>query len=214
MGCRFPFERSANCTNLEQPKLGRIGLVHNPSRYASIPLGVVIRRTPGVTRWAKWAWKAVGVLPGAGAAGWRELRRDGDVVEYHAATPTLELHGAETDAYIHGLAAQVPCVYIVLRKGEDPHGPPLDVVLATASPYEAQDYADSGEEIVEKVAMPDGLIAWVRDFVETHHVEEEFKKRRRDRVKTDKVEHSIGDPRVHKLTDVYMAPQARKERLN
>ena len=179
-----------------------------------MPLGVVIRRTPGVTRWAKWAWKAVGVMPGAGVTHWRELRRDGDITEFHAATPTLELHGAETDAYIHGLAAQVPCVYVVLRTSDGAGAAPLDVVLVTASPYEAQDYADSGEEIVEKVAMPEGLIAWVRDFVETHHVEEEFKKRRRDRVKTDKVEHSVGDPRVQKLTDVYMAPQARKERLN
>ena len=41
----------------------------------------------------------------------------------------------------------------------------LEVVLATASPYEAQDYTDSGEEIVEKVMMPPGLVAWVRDFV-------------------------------------------------
>jgi hypothetical protein len=179
-----------------------------------MPLGVVIRRTPGVTRWAKWAWKTVGVLPGAAASDWRELRRDGDSAEYHAATPTLELHGAETDAYIHGLAAHVPCVYVVLRKGEEAGGPPLEVVLVTASPYEAQDYADSGEEIVEKVAMPEGLIAWVREFIQTHHVEEEFKKRRRDRVRTDKVELSVGDPRVRKISDVYMAPQARKERLN
>ncbi|MCZ0812708.1 MAG: DUF3305 domain-containing protein [Pseudomonadota bacterium] len=181
-----------------------------------MPLGVVIRRKPGVTRWAKWAWKAVGVLPGAGDADWRELRRDGESVEFHAATPLLELHGAETDAYVHGLAAQVPCVYVVLRRasGAGAGRAPLDVVLVTASPYEAQDYCDSGEEIVEKVAMPDGLVAWVQDFIDQHHIEEEFKKRRRDRVRTDKVEHSVGDPRVRQLTDVYLAPQARKERMN
>eukprot|EP00581_Thalassiosira_minuscula_P023986 CAMPEP_0184436510 /NCGR_PEP_ID=MMETSP0738-20130409/544296_1 /TAXON_ID=385413 /ORGANISM="Thalassiosira miniscula, Strain CCMP1093" /LENGTH=79 /DNA_ID=CAMNT_0026803267 /DNA_START=42 /DNA_END=278 /DNA_ORIENTATION=- len=79
-----------------------------------MPLGVVIRKMPGVTRWAAWAWKAVAVLPGAGPADWRVLRTEGDVTEYHAATPTLELHGADTEAYVHGLAAQVPCIYIVL----------------------------------------------------------------------------------------------------
>ena len=189
-------------------------LVHNPDRYASMPLGVVIRRMPGVTRWAKWAWKAVAVLPGAAQADWRELRRDGEAVEYHAATPTLELHGAETDAYIHGLAARSPAIYVVLRRGGTRDSAPFEVLLVTASPYEAQDYADSGEEIIEKVPMPEALIAWVRGFVETHHVEEDFKKRRRDRVRTDKVELSVGDPRIRKIADVYQAPQMRKERLN
>ena len=189
-------------------------LVHNPARYDSMPLGVVIRRTPGVTRWASWAWKAVAVLPAAAQADWRVLRREGDAVEYHAATPLLELHGAETDAYLHGLAARIPAIYVILRQSDVPDGPPLDVLLVTASPYEAQDYADSGEEIIEKVPMPAAVMAWVQQFVDTHHIEEEFKKRRRDRTRTDKVEHSVGDPRVRKAADVYQAPQARKERLN
>ena len=54
------------------------------SAMAAMPVGVVLRRTPGVTRWAKWAWTAVAVLPGAGPGNWRELRREGDAVEYHA----------------------------------------------------------------------------------------------------------------------------------
>ena len=45
--------------------------------YRTMPLGIVLRRAPGVTRWAKWSWKATAVLPGAGEADWRELRRDG-----------------------------------------------------------------------------------------------------------------------------------------
>ena len=189
-------------------------MVHNPARYEALPLGVVIRRTPGATRWAKWAWKAVAVLPGAADAEWHEMRREGDAVEYHASTLPLELHGAETDAYLHGLAARTPSIYVVLRESDEVEGPPLDAVLVTASPYEAQDYADSGEEIIEKVPMTEGLIAFVQDFVDTHHVEEEFKKRRRDRVRTDRVEHSIGDPRITQLNDVYTAPQVRKGRMN
>ena len=43
-------------------------------RMASLPVGVVLRRTPGATRWAKWAWRAAAVLPGAGYGGWTELR--------------------------------------------------------------------------------------------------------------------------------------------
>jgi len=73
-------------------------VIHNPKLYRTFPLGIVLRRAPGVTRWADWTWTAAAVLPGAGPADWRELRREGAAVEYHAATLTLELHGAETDA--------------------------------------------------------------------------------------------------------------------
>ena len=33
--------------------------------HETLPLGIVIRRQPGVTRWARWAFRAVAVLPGA-----------------------------------------------------------------------------------------------------------------------------------------------------
>lgn len=189
------------------------GLIHNPQMYETLPVGVVLRRTPGVTRWAAHAWSASGILPGAAAADWRELRREGDAIEYHAATMTLELHGAETEAYLHGLTARVPSVYVVMRPSEDTEIP-LEVLLVTASPYEAQDYTDSGEELVEKVPMPAGLIAWVRAFVEEHHQEEAFVKRRRDRQRVDAVEEGIGDARIAQIGDVYRSPAtARKRRL-
>jgi hypothetical protein len=189
-------------------------VTHSHEQKATMPVGIVIRKTLGVTRWAAWSWRAVALLPGAGPANWRELRREGDAVEYHAATVTLELHHTLTEAYLQGLSAKVPGVYVIMRNGAAAHrdGAPLDVVLATASPFEAQDYADSGEEIVEKVPMPEGLIAWVRDFVEAHHV---FKKRRRDKRTMGDVQDGIGDPRIPQLSDVYRAPVvARKGRLN
>ena len=38
--------------------------IDTSARTATISLGVVIRKQPGVTRWAKWNWRAVAVLPG------------------------------------------------------------------------------------------------------------------------------------------------------
>ncbi len=90
---------------------------------------------------------------------------------------------------------------------------PLDVLLVTASPYEAQDYTDSGEEIVEKVPMPAGLIAWVREFVEEFHEDEVFVKRRRDKKRIDLVQDGVGDARISQISDVYASP-ARKRRLH
>ena len=186
-------------------------MVHNPNAYRAVPVGVVLRRRPGVTRWQRWSWSASTVLPGAGPVDWHELRRDGDIVEYHATTVMLELHGSEAEAYHHGLGAQVPSLYVVMRAQSGPR--PLDVVLVTASPYEAQDYTDSGEEIVEKVAMPPLLRSFVEDFVETFHEAQAFVKRKRDRKRVDLVEDGIGDPRVGKAADVYASPALLRRRV-
>jgi hypothetical protein len=186
-------------------------MYRNPNAYRVMPIGVVLRRTPGATRWKKWNWVASSVLPGAGAAEWRELRRDGDAVEYHADTVPLELHGAEAEAYLHGLNAQVPCIYIVMRPGAGEH--PLDILLVTASPYEAQDYTDSGEEIVEKVAMPPLLQAAVQDFVDAFYQEEAFIKRKRDKKRVDLVQDGFGDPRVGKPADIYASPNLLRRRV-
>ena len=181
-----------------------------------LPLGVVVRKTPGVTRWAAWCWRAVAVLPGAGPADWRELRREGEAVEYHAATVTLDLHHTQTAAYLDSLRTEVPAIYVVMRPVPATAGEmPYEVTLVTASPFEAQDYCDTGEEIVERVPMPEGLIALIRDFVAAHHVDEAFRKRRRDRVSVSQVQDGIGDARIPQAADVYRAPaRARKERMH
>ena len=173
-----------------------------------MPLGIVLRRVPGVTRWVRHVWKAVAVLPGAQDASWRELRRDGDAVEYHAATVPLELFRTDTEAYLHGLSAKTPSIYVVMREsgGEDL----LEIVLATASPYEAQDYADTGEELVEKVPMPEGLVAWIRDFIHLHHEDEVFVKRRRNKARVDLKEDGKGDARIRQTADVYRAPSSKE----
>ncbi len=177
----------------------------------SMPVGIVVRRLPGTTRWVKFVWKAVALLPGASDARWKELRREDDVIEYHAATLPLELHRTDTESYLHGLSAKVPALYVVMREALDDQ--PLDMLLVTASPYEAQDYADTGEELVEKVPMPEGLIAWIREFVEAHHEDEVFVKRRRDKKRIDLKEDGIGDARIRQTADVYRAPR-RKEILH
>ena len=124
-------------------------------REAHLPLGVVIRKQPGVTRWARWIWRAVAVLPGAGPADWHEMRREGEAVEYHAATRVLEVHRKETEGYRVALSNDPPSVYVILRPSEDPDAAQdVEVFKVTASAFEAQDYLDSGEEIVEPVPMP------------------------------------------------------------
>ena len=185
------------------------------TKEAHLPIGVVIRKQPGVTRWAKWVWRAVAVLPGAGPADWAEMRRDGDAVEYHAATVTMEVHRKETEGYRVALSNDPPSVYVILRPSEDPDAAQdVEVFRVTASAFEAQDYMDSGEEIVEAVPMPPELIAWVSSFVEVHHVEEAFVKRKRRRWDEDDGETGKGDARIRQAADVYRAPAATKRTVH
>ncbi|MEM7743186.1 MAG: DUF3305 domain-containing protein [Pseudomonadota bacterium] len=181
------------------------------AREATIMVGVVIRRQPGVTKWAKWFWRPVAVLPGAPEASWHEMRRDGDAIEYHAATVPLTVHRKETEGYLVALSNAPPSVYVILRPNED-QGSPHDVEVfgVTASAFEAQDYMDSGEEQVEAVPMPPELVGWISAFVGQHHVDEAFVKRKRRR--WDAAPDQIGqaDPRVP-AGGIFRAPTGRKQ---
>lgn len=182
-------------------------------RKVSLPVGVVVRRQPGVTRWAKWIWRPVAVLPGAPPADWRELRREGEVVEYHAATKSLDLWRTDAEAYLVSLAMTPPSVFVVLRRTlERGADIPYRVHAVTASAYEAQDYQDSGDDLVEPVAMPPGLVAWVEAFASRHMKDDAFVKRRRDRQPVDLIEDGVGDARIRQAGDVFRAPGQLKPR--
>ena len=58
--------------------------------------------------------------------------------------------------------------------------------------------------------MPEGLVAWIRDYVEQHHEHEEFIKRRRDKARVDLKQNGIGDSRIRQASDVYRAPSSQE----
>jgi len=169
------------------------------SATVSIPLGVVIAREDIDSRWQDHVWRPIGILPGAPPVGdWREMQRGEGWVHYHAATVPLELFAKETEAYKYNLEGREPSIFIVFSGEEDEENDrPLSVHLATASPYEAADYLDSGEQTVEPVAMTPELLALVSEFVGAHHVEEKFKKRKNIKVKPE--EYKFGQEPIVEL---------------
>ncbi len=162
----------------------------------SMPMGVVLERREIDNPWQDHVWRAVAVLPGAAAiAGWRDLGSGDGWARFHAATLPLELHRSDTEAYRVNLSDDPPRIYVVLRDDdEDDGGYGVAPFLVTVSAFEAQDYLDSGEEEVEGVQMPDAVIAWVQAFIDKHHVDEPFRKRKRDRLDPDKL--GFGRPQV------------------
>jgi hypothetical protein len=153
-------------------------------RRIRMALGVVVERRELDNRWQRFAWKPVAVLPGAPPVEeWRELVRGDRFVRWHAATLPLELHRTETEAYRVNLSGRSPAIYVVLRTiqpSAKTAGNDVSPFAATASPYDAEGYME-GDDLVEAVPMPDGLIAWVRAFIDRHHVDQPFVKRKRKR---------------------------------
>jgi hypothetical protein len=150
-------------------------------RSARILLGVVVERRRSASPWQEWTWRPASVFAGAPPLGdgWRELVHGEGWTHYHAANLPLELHRVETEAYRVNLAQRPPRVFVVLRPASPPDPHAYRPLLLTASAEEAEAYLASGDEIVEGVAMPEAVIAWLRAFVERHHVEQPFVKRQR-----------------------------------
>jgi hypothetical protein len=148
-----------------------------------VPVGVVVGCEKVDHPWLSEQWRPVSVLmTPPPTAGWRELVRGERYVHYHAANVEVELHHKETAAYQVNLHNGSPAVYVVLRHDACPAtGYPVTVHTATLSPFDAQAYAESGDETVEAVAMPASLVQLVRTFVATHHDEETFVKRKRNK---------------------------------
>jgi hypothetical protein len=172
-----------------------------------LQIGAVVRRTPGVTQWAREIWKPVAVFAGAPDAFWKELVRDGEVVDYHAGTVQMELYRADVEGYLVSLNMAVPSVWVIMDRDQTSKSPSGWVLsTVTASAHEALDALDSGESIVEAVPIPDSLAAWIKEFIDLHYIEEPFKKRRRDEIDVEGVEDGKGDPRIRQQSDVYRAP--------
>jgi len=156
---------------------------------ANLPLGIVVERRAVDNPWISHTWRAISVIVGAPTLSpfdeWTLMREGDGWAQFHAGTLTLDLFRKETEGYKVNLSQDPPRLYVVLRD-DDEAGSAHEVVpfLVTVSPYEAQDYLDSGEDQVDAVAMPEAVIAFVEAFVGHHHVEEPFYKRKRKRADT------------------------------
>lgn len=152
------------------------------SHAVTVEVGIVVAREKIDHPWQDFRWRPVSVFLDAPAkAEWRELHRGPGFVHYHAATLPLVLHRKETTGYSVNLANGVPSLYVVMR--EDPSSSdPVQVHFVSASPFEVQPYIESGMQTIERVAMPERLVALVQTFIGEHHIEEPSLKRMRHRI--------------------------------
>jgi len=164
-----------------------------------IQIGVIVSRRQPSNAWSDPVWRARGVMLDIPAGPeWRELARGEGATQYLTTRAQLELFRKETEAYIANIESNDPALFVVLRESETDDAP-VEVHLVTASPFEAQDYMDSSEETVDRVAMPEAVVEMVEAFIAQHHVEEKFRKRKRDEV--DISQEKFGKEPIHRVRE-------------
>jgi hypothetical protein len=140
-------------------------------------VGIVVARRRLTGPWADHAWLPVRVTqPLAGVAAWSRLGQDGADELFYAGEADITPHPMVTAHYIDNLAG-TPSIWVCLN----PTDPGMSLGVVTLDPYEGEALTDGLDEIVEAVPMPDAIEAALRAFIETHHVERRFDKRKRDR---------------------------------
>lgn len=172
-------------------------------RTEYIPLGVILARKDIDSQWSDHIWEPVGVVldPPKGVNG--KVRQEGKGwTHFFMECEPLELHRKDAPAYIESLQQDNKgCLWVVLAEQEDVEEPlPYYVQLVTASAYEAQDYLDSGELIVEVVEMPELLRRFVADYVACCPEEEKFIKRKQKRKSHQK--HTFGQQSLYEIRDL------------
>ncbi|MGL5117337.1 MAG: DUF3305 domain-containing protein [Beijerinckiaceae bacterium] len=144
----------------------------------TLSVGVVLTRRPSTSPWQDVVWEAHAVLPDvpAAEAGVR-LGRDGDAEMFYAGAHEIAVHPQETEHYRSNLMAEPPRLWVVLRPTGGPELP--EVVRVTCDPSEGEGFAETGWDVVNVVDMPEAIQLALMTFVDEHHVEKPFYKRKR-----------------------------------
>lgn len=141
---------------------------------------------PPANKWAKRSLRPAAVLadlpsldPGT------VMTEQGEVRTIYLGDHAVQLYSGETRHYIDNLSAAQPSLWVAMDDTK--------VQIVTADPYEGEALASDTERMVEALPMPPVVAARIRSFVEMHHVEEEFYKRKRTPATSDE------DPRAPRV---------------
>jgi hypothetical protein len=144
----------------------------------TILVSVVLERRVAVSQWADHLWLPVAVLPGDPAIAHGTKLGSTDTGErFFAGSFHLDLHRTDTPTYRDNLASYAPRIWIAVRAGSGPAMP--EIVGVTADPAEGEAYTEAGDDIVEHVPMAPEIAGLLAEFIQAHHVERVFIKRKR-----------------------------------
>ncbi|NQV98085.1 MAG: DUF3305 domain-containing protein [Rhodospirillales bacterium] len=151
------------------------------AKHEKLSVGIVIERRELDNPWQDYRWTPVDVIPGIviePGSEWKKLREGDGWVHFLIGSREIELFRGETEGYRSNLSNDPPRIYVVLNPGEEADDPEVVPFMVTVCPYEGESYTESGENIVEGVDMPPEIIGWVQAFIDKHHVDAPFLKRK------------------------------------
>jgi hypothetical protein len=133
-------------------------------------IGVVVERHALESPWATHRWHPAAVLLDVPETPpWTQLAEEGGVARFYAGPAAITLVPSEVESYLYNLTAAAPQVWIVLRPaapGADGRDVELEGVTVAAG--EAEVLAGGAELVVEAVAMPAEIAAWIAGFARAH----------------------------------------------
>ena len=145
-----------------------------------IPVGVIVEKLQSQSAWVDHLWVARTVVPGLpDTSPMTPVDSRPGAQSFYLGGAFLVLATSDTMHDRDNLLTGDPKLWVVLR--EDPFDGTLELLAVTADPSEGEGYTQAGSDIVDAVPMHPDIAAYIAGFVDTHHVEREFFKRRRDR---------------------------------
>ena len=197
-------------------------------RHVLYGVKIIIERQPIDNIWQSHRWVIHDLVPLNLRAGdglppsndihferLRQVKSGKESLSLFIAEASLDLHGAEAEAYADNLASAEPSIYAVFRKNEDDDDnsdDEVDIHLAeiSLSPYNIQDYEDCGEDQVEKLPLHGPIADFVKDFVDVHFKPEPFIKRKRDKARVERDQMGQADPRLKTQGNAFRIPSNKK----
>ena len=148
----------------------------------TITVAVVMQRDRIDNRWQPWRWTLADVVPHEDGFGEqpRLLLKDADVERWLHPGFKVELFLGDAEGYYLNVTTLQPCFWVVWRLEEEAalaEEPIAVPQVVTLSYHDAGRWLDA-QETVEQVPAPAGVVDWMRQFVEQHHVLEAKRRQR------------------------------------
>ena len=161
---------------MQSPEAG--GTVRRPC----VAVAVVMRRERIDNAWQPWRWVLADVVPHEDGFGDRPRLLLKDEREERWLHPgfKVELFLGDAEGYYLNVTTPQPCFWVVWRMEDEAGlaGEPIAVPqIVTLSYHDAGRWLDA-QETVEQVPAPTGVVRWLRDFVDEHHVLEARRRQR------------------------------------
>jgi hypothetical protein len=145
-----------------------------------IPVGVIVERHKAKSPWLDFICRPVSVLFGVPAAApWTVIESSAELTTYYAGEAVIELHRTETASYQENLSSGTALLWVILRPAATEIE--FELLMVTADPAEGEALTGAGEDLVATVPMPEAIQQVVAAFINEHHVERPFIKRKRER---------------------------------